>query len=110
MNSRACLGGIAACTAVLVLACGAVGAELTLTPEKALSYVRAGDLHFSPDGAKLAFVVNSYRWDWRARIRVLDVASGKMRELTPAGKSERSPQWSPDGKRLAFLSNRDGKT
>lgn len=110
MNPRAWRGGIATCTVVFSLASGAFGAEPTLTPEKALSYVRAGDLHFSPDGATLAYVVNSYRWDWRPRIRVLDIASGKMRELTPAGKSERSPQWSPDGKFLAFLSNRDGKT
>ena len=81
-----------------------------LTPVQALSYVRASDLHISPDGSKLAYVAASYSWDAKGHVRVMDTATGVERELTPAGKSERSPQWSPDGKTLAFLSNRDGKT
>jgi dipeptidyl aminopeptidase/acylaminoacyl peptidase len=85
-------------------------AAQAMTPEEALSYVRANDLHFSPDGRRLAYVAISYRWDWQPHVRLLDVESGDQRELTPQGKSERSPQWSPDGRVLAFLSNRDGKT
>jgi dipeptidyl aminopeptidase/acylaminoacyl peptidase len=84
-------------------------AEL-LTPSQALAYIRIGDLQFSPDSTKLAFIVTSYRWDALPRIRLMDMATGSTREVTPAGKSERSPQWSPDGDRLAFLSNRGGKT
>ena len=30
--------------------------------------------------------------------------------MTPTKKAERAPEWSPDGKMMAFLSNRDGKT
>jgi dipeptidyl aminopeptidase/acylaminoacyl peptidase len=85
-------------------------AHSAMTPAQALSYVRAGDLHVSPDGTKLAYVASSYKWDAKPRVRILDLVSGAERELTPAGKSERSPQWSPDGARLAFLSNRGGKT
>jgi dipeptidyl aminopeptidase/acylaminoacyl peptidase len=40
----------------------------------------------------------------------LDLTSWIERELTSAEKSERSPQWSPDGKWLGFLSNRGGRT
>lgn len=89
---------------------GASRAEQLITPEQALSYRRAGDLHFSPDGSKLAFVVYSYRDDYAPHLWLLDVATEQARDLTPAKKSERTPQWSPDGKTLAFLSNRDGKT
>ena len=82
----------------------------TMTPEQALSYVRASDLRLSPDGSKLAYVAVSYLWDAKPHLRVLDLATGAEREFTPAGKSERSPQWSLDGKTLGFLSSRGGET
>ncbi|HEX3663949.1 MAG TPA: S9 family peptidase [Rhizomicrobium sp.] len=80
-----------------------------MSPAKALSYVRAGDLHFSPDGSQLAYVATSYLWDAQGHLAIVDLNTGKTREFTPPGKSERSPQWSPDGKSLAFLSNRAGR-
>ncbi|HEX4158199.1 MAG TPA: S9 family peptidase [Rhizomicrobium sp.] len=88
----------------------ACAAEQPLSSAKALSYVRAGDLHFSPDGSELAYVATSYLWDVRPHIAIVDIGTGSTREITPADKSERSPQWSPDGRSLALLSNRGGKT
>ena len=85
-------------------------AQNALTAAQVLSYRRAADLHLAPDGSKLLYVVYSYQWDWVPHLWLMDIASGHAREMTPAKKFDRSPQWSPDGKKLAFISNRDGKT
>jgi Tol biopolymer transport system component len=68
----------------------------------------------SPDGRTLAFV--STRNGYRANIWALDIASGKLRQLTGIGDVKGKdgkpdcyfrPSWSPDGKWLAFSSDRD---
>jgi dipeptidyl aminopeptidase/acylaminoacyl peptidase len=100
----------AAIVAVAMLVSLACHADDTLTPAQALNFRSPADLHLSPDGSKLAYVVYSYQWDWLPQIWLMDVATGNARELTPEKKSDRSPEWSPNGKMLAFLSNRDGKT
>ena len=84
-------------------------AQPPITPEKALDYRLAADLHFSPDGTELAFIVRTYRDDYASHIWLMDVTSGAARDITPPKKSERLPQWSPDGQTLGFLSNRTGK-
>src|SRR5258708_27428370 len=44
----------------------------------------------------------------RARhIWVYDKQSGSIRQFTYSAKSESNPQWSPDGKQIAFRSDRD---
>jgi dipeptidyl aminopeptidase/acylaminoacyl peptidase len=95
-------------TLAALLAATAGAAEGPLTPEQALSFVHAGDLNLSPDGSKLAYVEASYQWDWRPHLRVVEIATGTAELLTPQGKSDRFPRWSPDGRQLAFLSNRGG--
>ena len=38
----------------------------------------------------------------------LDLADGSQRELTPGNHNDTSPRWSPDGRFLAFVSDRGG--
>ena len=80
-----------------------------LTPEALISLHRLSDLEFSPDGSRFAFVVSEPpKADQHpAHIWLFEISSGIFRQLTYSEKSESSPKWSPDGKSLAFLSNRD---
>jgi dipeptidyl aminopeptidase/acylaminoacyl peptidase len=87
-------------------------AKKTLTPEIAITLRMQSDLHFSPDGRRVAFVANDpLKGTTRKRhIWVLDVSARQVRQFTFSDKSEFSPRWSPDGRTLAFLSNRGDQT
>ena len=78
-------------------------------PEALLNLRRLSSLDFSPEGTRVAFVVaEPAKGDQRSsHIWLFDISSGSFRQLTYSAKSESSPKWSPDGKSLAFLSNRD---
>jgi dipeptidyl aminopeptidase/acylaminoacyl peptidase len=81
-----------------------------LTPEAFLELRNLQDPQFSPDGTRVAFVVGDARTgEKRARhIWIYEKDRNAARQLTYSAKSESSPRWSPDGKQLAFLSNRGG--
>jgi dipeptidyl aminopeptidase/acylaminoacyl peptidase len=80
-----------------------------LTPEASLNLRSISDLQFSPDGARVAFVVaEPPKGERRARhIWLYEKESGAVRQFTFSAKDEFSPRWSSDGKQIAFLSNRD---
>jgi TolB protein len=42
-------------------------------------------------------------------IRVLDLTTGKVRQLTSGGGHNESPAYAPNGRHLAFMSNRSGR-
>jgi Tol biopolymer transport system component len=66
----------------------------------------------SPDGRLVAYTLRDTNWDdnaYETEIWVADVESGKTYALTNAKKSSQSPAWSPDGSRLAFVSDRTDK-
>ena len=113
MNRRlsACALFVLAVLAKPLLAQDAAKADAPklLTPEASLNLRSISDLQFSPDGSRLAFVVTEPpKGERRARhIWLYDKESGGIRQFTYSAKTETSPRWSPDGKQVAFLSNRD---
>ena len=82
-----------------------------LTPEMTLKRWSIGDLQLSPDGSRLAMVVSepAKPTGQRRNIWLYDFATLSLRQLTASVKSDTRPRWSPDGRTLAFLSNRDGE-
>jgi dipeptidyl aminopeptidase/acylaminoacyl peptidase len=79
-----------------------------LTVQQAISLRRLNDLQFSPDGTRLALEVTEppQGSEQQRHIWVYFLQSDEMRQFTSSAKSEIHPRWSPDGKRLAFLSSR----
>lgn len=55
----------------------------------------------SPDGKSIAFV-------WRGDIYIVPSTGGEARQLTTDAAYETAPVWSPDGRRIAFSSDRFG--
>ncbi|HKW00454.1 MAG TPA: S9 family peptidase [Vicinamibacterales bacterium] len=87
-------------------------AAATPTVDDLISLKRAGSPVISPDGRLVAYTVRETNWDddrYETEIWIADVASGAVRQLTNAPKSSNAPAWSPDGRRLAFGSDRTDK-
>jgi dipeptidyl aminopeptidase/acylaminoacyl peptidase len=72
---------------------------------------RVSDPQVSPDGERVAYVVATVDLAGNkitSDIWLAPTGKGEPRQLTNAGKKDRHPRWSPDGKHLLFESNRSG--
>ncbi|MBX9600880.1 MAG: S9 family peptidase [Bryobacteraceae bacterium] len=97
---------------VMFLLSAALWAQ-TPTADQSLSMKTGGSPRISPDGRLIAYTVTEADWEenaFRTQIWIYDSTTGERYQLTHAKKSSSSPQWSPDSKKLAFSSSRDGKT
>ena len=87
------------------LTSGTWSLEFVLPPGSAPS-----QLSWSPDGREIAFArvpaPMSGRLD-SVSLAVVDVASGAIRALTGQPRFENNPNWSPDGKSIAYWAPRD---
>ena len=94
------------------LSCAWAETPLVPTIDQSLSMKSAAGAQISPDGRYVAYVVQQSNWEeneFVQQIWVAQTATGESYQLTTGKKSSNSPRWSPDSRRIGFLSDRDGK-
>lgn len=82
-----------------------------LTPEDLYAFVNVSDPQISPDGEVIAFVrthIDAESKEPRSAIWLVPAAGGAPVQFTRSPKSDSQPRWSPDGRTLAFVSDRSG--
>ena len=86
-----------------------VPSRRAMTPQDITRIRFISDPQLSPDGRRVAFVVTTLSEDqdeYLSNIWVVDTAGGEPRRFTTGPKRDTAPRWSPDGSRLAFVSER----
>ncbi len=88
-------------------------AEARLTPPVMWKMGRLGAASLSPDGTTSLYAITRYNMAENkglTQIYVRDMASGEEKALTDNTSSNSDPQWSADGSKIYFTSNRSGST
>ena len=103
----------AAIFSVLLVLTAPVCTAEPFTAEHLVMIDRIGGPAVSPDGSAVVYPVRHTDLDadrGRYDLWISPVAGGEARRLTTHEANDTSPAWSPDGRHILFLSNRDGVT
>jgi dipeptidyl aminopeptidase/acylaminoacyl peptidase len=76
------------------------------TIEELLKVRRVSDPQLSPDGRQVAFTIGDVNFDANrvlTHIYVMPAGGGNMKQLTRGDSSASQPRWSPDGKKIAYV-------
>jgi dipeptidyl aminopeptidase/acylaminoacyl peptidase len=99
----------AACAFMLGIVSTTAAAKAPFTVDAMMRLARIGDPQLSPDGKSVAFTVQSAdvpNNTTTTQIYAVPVAGGAPQKLTNEGNTNTRPRWSPDSKRIFFISDR----
>lgn len=96
---------------LLAFAVGLGAQKLPFDVQALMKIARISEPQISPDGKTVAFTVQTVNLEQNTKpkqIYVVPTMGGAPLQITTQGDDNERPQWSPDSKRIVFISNRGG--